>query len=260
MTGYGFATRPRSMPHAIVRQAEAAADRYGFTDFKLKGGVLDGEREAEAIVALAERFPDAALTLDPNGAWSLADAVRICNALKPVLAYAEDPCGAENGFSGREILAEFRQRHGASRRHQHDRHRLAAAWSRNQARQRSTSRSPIRISGLLPDRSRWPNSAPAGASPGAVALEQSLRHLARHVHPGRRRRAGHDHSARHPLDLAGRPAPDAGAAADRRWPCGDAGASGPRRRTRRGRARRCPPAVSVAAGRQLATTQRRCSI
>jgi L-alanine-DL-glutamate epimerase-like enolase superfamily enzyme len=31
---------------------------------------------------------------------------------KDVLAYAEDPCGAENGFSGREVMAEFRQATG----------------------------------------------------------------------------------------------------------------------------------------------------
>ena len=54
-------------PEAIVRQAEAAHARYGFNDFKLKGGVL---------------------------------------------AYAEDPCGAEGGFSGREVMAEFRRATG----------------------------------------------------------------------------------------------------------------------------------------------------
>jgi glucarate dehydratase len=97
---------------AIVRQAEAAEARYGFKDFKLKGGVLEGMREAEAIIALAERFPEAQLTLDPNGAWSLAEAIEVATHLKPYLAYAEDPCGGENGFSGREVLAEFRRATG----------------------------------------------------------------------------------------------------------------------------------------------------
>ncbi len=94
---------------AIVRQAEAVRERYGFNDFKLKGGVLAGDAEAEAIRAVAGRFPDARVTLDPNGCWSLAEAIRICTGLDGVLAYAEDPCGAENGFSGREIMAEFRR-------------------------------------------------------------------------------------------------------------------------------------------------------
>jgi len=97
---------------AVVRLAEAAQARYGFRDFKLKGGVLTAEAEAEAVEALAQRFPDARLTIDPNGAWSLDEAVRIGMRLKPILAYAEDPCGAEAGFSGREILAEFRRRTG----------------------------------------------------------------------------------------------------------------------------------------------------
>ena len=93
----------------VVRLAEAAEARYGFVDFKLKGGVLAGPLEIEAVTALAERFPSARVTLDPNGAWSLNEAVELCRGMQDVLAYAEDPCGAENGFSGREILAEFRR-------------------------------------------------------------------------------------------------------------------------------------------------------
>ncbi|KGH16456.1 glucarate dehydratase [Comamonas thiooxydans] len=58
-------------PETIVRQAEAAYTRYGFNDFKLKGGVLAGEQEVEAVTALAKRFPDARVTLDPNGGWLL---------------------------------------------------------------------------------------------------------------------------------------------------------------------------------------------
>jgi glucarate dehydratase len=99
-------------PEAIVRLGEAARNRYGFNDFKLKGGVLEGAKEMEAASALAERFPSARITLDPNGAWSLEEAVRLCRGKKDVLAYAEDPCGAENGFSGREVMAEFRQATG----------------------------------------------------------------------------------------------------------------------------------------------------
>ncbi|MEE3927524.1 glucarate dehydratase [Pseudomonas viridiflava] len=99
-------------PEAVVRLAEAAHQRYGFQDFKLKGGVLRGDEEIEAVTALAERFPDARITLDPNGAWSLKEAIRLCRDQHHVLAYAEDPCGAENGFSGREVMAEFRRATG----------------------------------------------------------------------------------------------------------------------------------------------------
>ena len=99
-------------PDAIVRQAEAAYARYGFKDFKLKGGVLPGSEEVKAVRALARRFPEARVTLDPNGAWSLAEAIDLCRDLHGVLAYAEDPCGAENGYSGREVMAEFRRATG----------------------------------------------------------------------------------------------------------------------------------------------------
>ena len=99
-------------PAAIVRLAEAAHERYGFQDFKLKGGVLEGDKEIAAVTALAQRFPDARVTIDPNGAWSLEEAMRLCRGQHDILAYAEDPCGAEKGFSGREIMAEFRRETG----------------------------------------------------------------------------------------------------------------------------------------------------
>ena len=97
---------------AIVKLAEAAYKRYGFNDFKLKGGVLKGEQEIEAVKALHDRFPEARITIDPNGAWSLEEAVRLCRDLHDVVAYVEDPCGAEKGYSGREIMAEFRRATG----------------------------------------------------------------------------------------------------------------------------------------------------
>ncbi|MHA7845369.1 glucarate dehydratase [Serratia sp. D1N4] len=99
-------------PQSIVRLAEAAYEKYGFNDFKLKGGVLAGSEEAEAVTALAQRFPEARITLDPNGAWSLKEAIALGKQLRHVLAYAEDPCGAEQGFSGREVMAEFRRATG----------------------------------------------------------------------------------------------------------------------------------------------------
>ena len=99
-------------PEAIVRMAEVAHARYGFNDFKLKGGALRAEEEIEAIKALHERFPTARVTLDPNGGWLLRDAVRLMRDMRGVVAYAEDPCGAEDGFSGREVMAEFRRATG----------------------------------------------------------------------------------------------------------------------------------------------------
>jgi glucarate dehydratase len=99
-------------PEGVVKLAEASQAKYGFTDFKLKGGVLEGKEEIKAIRALKERFPDARITLDPNGAWSLKEAVELCKDMKGILTYCEDPCGAENGYSGREIMAEFKKATG----------------------------------------------------------------------------------------------------------------------------------------------------
>lgn len=99
-------------PEAVVRLAEAARERYGFNDFKLKGGVLAGDLEVDAVTALHERFPEARVTLDPNGGWLLKDAIRLGQRMRGIVAYAEDPCGAEDGFSGREVMAEFRRATG----------------------------------------------------------------------------------------------------------------------------------------------------
>ncbi|MBC2641287.1 MULTISPECIES: glucarate dehydratase [unclassified Rhodococcus (in: high G+C Gram-positive bacteria)] len=99
-------------PDAVVRLAEAAHARYGFADFKLKGGVLAPRDEAAAVTALAERFPDARVTLDPNGGWLLSEAIETCRGLKDVLAYAEDPVGPEGSFSGREVMSEFKRATG----------------------------------------------------------------------------------------------------------------------------------------------------
>lgn len=104
-------SEPALTPEAIVRLSEAAQARYGFRHFKLKGGVLPGKQEMEACAAIAARFPQAGVSVDPNGAWSLQEAVSLCGGQK-VLAYAEDPCGAEDGYSGREIMAEFRRATG----------------------------------------------------------------------------------------------------------------------------------------------------
>jgi len=97
---------------SVVKLAKAAQERYGFQDFKLKGGVHTGEQELEAVLALHETFPNARITIDPNGAWSLKESIRLLRDQSQVIAYAEDPCGAEGVYSGREIMAEFKRATG----------------------------------------------------------------------------------------------------------------------------------------------------
>jgi glucarate dehydratase len=109
---YRLRTEAAMAAEAIADLAAASVDKYGFRDFKLKGGVMRPEDEIEAVAAIKRRFPEARATLDPNGAWSLEQAVRACRGQGHILAYAEDPCGPENGYSGREIMAEFKRATG----------------------------------------------------------------------------------------------------------------------------------------------------
>lgn len=96
----------------IVAFAKATQEKYGFKDFKLKGGVLPGNEEMDVIRALKKAFPDSRMDLDPNGGWLLSDAVEYVKGMKGILTYCEDPCGAEGVYSGREIMSEFRRRTG----------------------------------------------------------------------------------------------------------------------------------------------------
>ncbi|GGQ00385.1 glucarate dehydratase family protein [Streptomyces mutabilis] len=78
-------------PAGVVEQARAFTERYGFTSFKLKGGVFPPEEEVAAIKALAEAFPGHPLRLDPNGAWSVETSLAVAAELGEVLEYLEDP-------------------------------------------------------------------------------------------------------------------------------------------------------------------------
>jgi len=225
---------PALTPDAIVRLAEAAQAKYGFNDFKLKGGVLRGAEEIEAVTALAERFPDARITLDPNGAWSLKEAIALCRDQHHVLAYAEDPCGAENGYSGREVMAEFRRATGLPTAT----NMIATDW-----REMGHAIQLQSVDIPLADPHFW-------TMQGSVRVAQMCHewgltwgsHSNNHFdislamfHPGGRRRTGRHHRDRHSLDLAGRPAPDQGAVADCRRSHPGADQAGAGRRDRHGR-------------------------
>jgi glucarate dehydratase len=97
---------------SIVALCKAAQEKYGFVDFKLKGGVLAGDEEMKVIRAMKKAFPKARMDLDPNGAWTLDQACQYVDGMKGILTYCEDPCGAEGVYSGREIMSEFRRRTG----------------------------------------------------------------------------------------------------------------------------------------------------
>ncbi len=101
--------REKMLSHEeIVAQAECLQRKYGFRNFKLKGGVFSGAYEMETVRALKKAFPEGRINIDPNGAWSLQEAVDLCRDMKNVLTYVEDPCGPESGYSSREIMTEFK--------------------------------------------------------------------------------------------------------------------------------------------------------
>jgi glucarate dehydratase len=78
-------------PAGVVEQARKFTERYGFTSFKLKGGVFPPAEEIAAVRALAEAFPGHPLRLDPNGAWSVETSLKVAEELADVLEYLEDP-------------------------------------------------------------------------------------------------------------------------------------------------------------------------
>jgi glucarate dehydratase-related protein len=74
--------------------------------------VLPGEQELSAARRLKNAFPTRVLPSIPTAPGCLDEAVSLCKGMKDVLTYAEDPCGAEQGYSGREVMAEFRRATG----------------------------------------------------------------------------------------------------------------------------------------------------
>ncbi|MGW0915770.1 glucarate dehydratase family protein [Streptomyces sp. NPDC002784] len=78
-------------PAGVVAQARTFTERYGFTSFKLKGGVFPPDEEIAAVRALADAFPGHPLRLDPNGAWSVETSLKVARELADVLEYLEDP-------------------------------------------------------------------------------------------------------------------------------------------------------------------------
>jgi glucarate dehydratase len=87
-------------PEGVVAQARRMARDYGFTSFKLKGGVFPPEQEVAAVRALHEAFPGHPLRLDPNGAWSVPTSLEVAAQLEGIAEYLEDPT------SGTENMAE----------------------------------------------------------------------------------------------------------------------------------------------------------
>ncbi len=89
---------------AAVRECRQMIEEYGFQEIKLKGGVLEPEREVETVKKLRDAFgPHTPLRIDPNSAWSIGTSVAVGESLREELAgggYLEDPCPELSGMSG----------------------------------------------------------------------------------------------------------------------------------------------------------------
>jgi len=87
-------------PEAMVGEARAMVERYGYRSLKLKGGVLSPDDEIRAIRLLREAFgPAVPLRIDPNAAWSHATAVRAATSMAGSLEYLEDPVPGIDGMA-----------------------------------------------------------------------------------------------------------------------------------------------------------------
>jgi glucarate dehydratase len=89
---------------ALVEQARAMCEEYGFQSLKLKAGVLPPEEEIRTIRLLREAFPHAPLRIDPNANWSLETSIRCGQELEGLLEYYEDP------VAGKEDMSRLAQR------------------------------------------------------------------------------------------------------------------------------------------------------
>lgn len=87
-------------PAGVVEQARRMVRDYGFSSFKLKGGVFPPDQEVAATKALAEAFPGHPVRLDPNGAWSVQTGLQVAAELEGIAEYLEDPT------TGTEQMAE----------------------------------------------------------------------------------------------------------------------------------------------------------
>jgi len=95
-------------PTALVREVKQMVGKYGFGSIKLKGGVLDPDREIRTVKLLYQELgPEVPLRIDPNCAWTVETSVKVGKALAQELSgggYLEDPT------AGLENMAEVRQR------------------------------------------------------------------------------------------------------------------------------------------------------
>ena len=134
-------------PDAIVRTAEAAYERYGFNDFKLKGGVLAGARRNEGHRGTGQALSQGAHHPRPQRRLVAEGSDRLVQGPRRCAGLCRGPLRRGSRLFRARDHGGIPPRHRPSHRHQHDRHRLAPDGACHRPGHRSTSRWPIRISG-----------------------------------------------------------------------------------------------------------------
>ncbi|MGC4937076.1 enolase C-terminal domain-like protein [Kribbella sp. DT2] len=88
-----------STPDQLVEHARTLVDEHGFSVHKLKGGVFAPDYERDCLRALAEAFPGHRVRFDPNGAFSVEEAIRFARGIEDLdNDYLEDPTWGMNGM------------------------------------------------------------------------------------------------------------------------------------------------------------------
>lgn len=83
----------------LVAEARSLKERNGFTTHKLKGGVFPPEYELECYRAVAEALPGDRLRFDPNGVWSVEQAIWFGQRIEDLNNdYLEDPVFGMHGM------------------------------------------------------------------------------------------------------------------------------------------------------------------
>ena len=132
-TGCASATSRRSPRRRRPAWPRPPRPATASTTSSSRAACCAAKNEVAPSRALADRFPHARITLDPNGGWLLKDAIALCRDLRGVLAYAEDP-SAPKAASPAVRRWPSSARHRAAHRDQHDRHRLATDGARRPLR------------------------------------------------------------------------------------------------------------------------------
>ncbi len=108
IAGYLFPTEREETPEEFTAFTKRLVQEYDFSIIKLKTGVFSPQHEVDVIKAMSEALPNVKFRIDPNGAWSLSDAIRVYRCLRDIpIEYYEDPVWSMEG------LREFRQATGA---------------------------------------------------------------------------------------------------------------------------------------------------